>query len=65
MELTFRFSHPSLNYTYRDFPSREVAEKHREEVAKDLELPAQEMVIEENEISADEFDELMEFAGFY
>ena len=64
MKLIFTFSHPSLDYTYRDFPSLEVAEKHREEVAEDLDLPAQELVIENNEVSAEEFDELIERAGF-
>lgn len=65
MKLIFAFSHPSLDYTYRDFPGHEVAEKHREEVAEDLDLPAHELVIEENEVSADEFDELIERAGLY
>lgn len=64
MKTVFTFSHPSLDFTYRDFPSREVAEQHRIEVGEDLDVPPPELVIEEDEVTEEEFFELMERAGF-
>lgn len=64
MKTIFTFSHPSLDFTYRDFPSREVAEQHRIEVGEDLEVPPSELVIESDEVTEEEFFELMDRAGF-
>lgn len=65
MKTIYTFSHPVLDYTYRDFPSVEVAENHRIEVGKDLGVSPEELVIESFQVSDAEFDELMEYAGFY
>lgn len=64
MKKVFTFSHPSLDFTYRDFPSREVAEQHRAEIGEDLEVPPTELDIESIEVTEKEFFELMDYAGF-
>ena len=64
MKKIFTFSHPSLDFTYRDFPSREVAEQHRAEIGEDLEVPPSELVIESIEVTEKDFFELMDYAGF-
>ena len=64
MKTIFSFSHPSLNYTYRDFPSRKVAEEHRAEVAEDLDVPAPELIVENYQVDDAEFVQLMDHAGF-